>query len=176
MTAGKIKILGISGSLRKSSSASGILRLIEELIPSQVEFSIYEDLEKIPAFDDGRLILVPVANFIKRISESDAVIFCIPEYAFGVPGALKNALDWTVSTTVFSDKPVALVTAASGGEKAHAAFALTLSALGARVSNETKLLISFVRAKMDENGKLKDPATLSAIESLIGALVAETGK
>jgi chromate reductase len=176
MNNNKIRILGISGSLRKSSSASAILRLVSDLVPEQVEFNLYEDLEKIPAFDDGRLILVPVANFIKRVSESDAVFFCIPEYAFGVPGALKNALDWTVSTTVFSDKPVALITAASGGEKAHAAFSLTLTALGTKLSENTKLLISFVRTKLDEGGIVKDPDTLTAIKSVIHALVLAVGK
>jgi chromate reductase len=171
MIENKIRILGISGSLRKSSSASAILRLVGNLFPDQVEFNIYEELEKIPAFDDGRLILVPVANFIKRIADSDAVFFCIPEYAFGVPGALKNALDWTVSTTVFSDKPVALITAASGGEKAHAALTFTLTALGTKITDDTKLLISFVRTKLDENGIVKDVVTLNSIQSVIQALI-----
>jgi len=63
MNNNKIRILGISGSLRKSSSASALLRLVSDLVPEQVEFNLYEDLEKIPAFDDGRLILVPVANY-----------------------------------------------------------------------------------------------------------------
>jgi chromate reductase, NAD(P)H dehydrogenase (quinone) len=167
----KIRILGISGSLRKSSSASAVLRQVGELMPEQVEFNIYEDLEKIPAFDDGRLIVVPVLNFIKKISESDAVFFCIPEYAFGVPGALKNALDWTVSTTTFSDKSVALITAASGGDKAHAAMSLTLTALGTKISEQTQLLISYIRTKLDEKGRLKDEAVLQSAREVINALI-----
>jgi chromate reductase, NAD(P)H dehydrogenase (quinone) len=182
MKGNKISILGISGSLRKSSSASAVLRQVGELMPEQVEFKIYEDLEKIPAFDDGRLILVPVLNFIKQIAASDAVFFCIPEYAFGVPGALKNALDWTVSTTAFSGKPVALITAASGGDKAHAALSLTLTALGTKFSSETQLLISFIRTKLNEDGRLKDEATLQSARNVISALIqtinidTETGK
>jgi chromate reductase, NAD(P)H dehydrogenase (quinone) len=171
MKENKIRILGISGSLRKSSSASALLRQAGELMPEQVEFKIYEDLEKIPAFDDGRLIVVPVLNFIKQISEADAVFFCIPEYAFGVPGALKNALDWTVSTTVFSGKPVALITAASGGDKAHAAMSLTLTALGTKISENTQLLLSFIRTKLDEKGRLKDEAELQSMINVINALI-----
>jgi NAD(P)H-dependent FMN reductase len=171
MKENKIRILGISGSLRKSSSASAVLRQVGELMPEQVEFKIYEDLEKIPAFDDGRLILVPVLNFIRQISEADAVFFCIPEYAFGVPGALKNALDWTVSTTTFSGKPVALITAASGGDKAHAAMSLTLTALGTNISGKTQLLLSYIRTKLDEKGRLKDEASLQSTIDVINALI-----
>jgi NAD(P)H-dependent FMN reductase len=171
MKENKIRILGISGSLRKSSSSSAVLRHVGELMPEQVEFKIYEDLEKIPAFDDGRLILVPVLNFIKQISEADAVFFCIPEYAFGVPGALKNALDWTVSTTTFSGKPVALITAASGGDKAHAAMSLTLTALGTKISGNTQLLLSYIRTKLDEKGRLKDEAALKSTIEVINALI-----
>jgi chromate reductase len=171
MKENKIVILGISGSLRKSSSASAVLRQVGELMPEQVEFKIYEDLEKIPAFDDGRLILVPVLNFIKQISEADAVFFCIPEYAYGVPGALKNALDWTVSTTAFSGKPVALITAASGGDKAHAAMSLTLTALGTKISEKTKLLLSYIRTKLDEKGRLKDEGSLQSTNDVINALI-----
>lgn len=171
MKANRISVLGISGSLRQSSSASALLRQVGELFPAHVDFHIYDRLEKIPAFDDGRLILVPVADFIKQIQEADAVLFCIPEYAFGVPGALKNAIDWTVSSTAFSDKPVALITAASGGENAHAAFSLTLSAIGSKISEDGKLLISFIRTKLNESGEVKDSATLNSIRSLINALI-----
>jgi chromate reductase, NAD(P)H dehydrogenase (quinone) len=167
----KIKILGISGSLRQSSSACAVLRQVGILVPDHAELNIYDKLEKIPAFDDGRLILVPVADFIKRISEADAVFFCIPEYAFGVPGALKNALDWTVSSTAFSNKPVALITAATVGEKAHAALSLTLTAIGAKISEQTKLLVPNIRSKLNENGEVKDADTLNAIKSVIQALL-----
>ena len=100
--------------------------MVAGLVPGQVEFTIYNGLAGIPAFNDSNEMPEPVAEFIKLLSEADGVFFCIPEYAFGVPGALKNALDWTVSSsTAFPDKPVALITAATGGDKAHAAFLLT---------------------------------------------------
>jgi NAD(P)H-dependent FMN reductase len=159
----KIKILGISGSLRSNSSASAILDMISKLFPAHVEFKIYSGIGEIPAFDDSKEIPHPVADFIQQIKDADGVFFCIPEYAFGVPGALKNALDWTVSTTVFSDKPVALVTAASQGQKAHEALLNTLMALGTKSNDELNLLISFIRNKLDENNQINDPATTEAL-------------
>jgi NAD(P)H-dependent FMN reductase len=175
MTREKIKILAISGSLRPSSSASAVLRIVADLVTDQVDFNIYNGIGNIPAFDDSSQVLAEVNNFINLISEADGVFFCIPEYAFGVPGALKNALDWTVASTAFTDKPVALITAASGGEKAHAAFALTLTALGSRISEETKLLIPFIRTKLNEKGEMTDLATLISIKWVINVLLQTVG-
>ncbi|MBL0182527.1 MAG: NAD(P)H-dependent oxidoreductase [Chitinophagaceae bacterium] len=167
----KIKILGISGSLRPDSSASAVLGIVSKLFPANVDFKIYTGIGEIPAFDDSKEIPFPVAGFIKQIEEADGVFFCIPEYAFGVPGALKNALDWTVSGTAFSDKPVALITAASQGQKAHAALLNTLTALGTKINEDATLLISFIRSKLDENKEVVDIATLEAIKKLVESFI-----
>jgi len=164
----KIKILGISGSLRANSSASAVLNIVVGLVPEQVEFTIYTGLAEIPAFNDSNEIPETVEAFIKLLSEADGVFFVIPEYAFGVPGALKNALDWTVSSsTAFPDKPVALITAATGGDKAHAAFLLTLKAISAKIPEGATLLLSFIRSKLNEKNEVKDSETLDAIKSVI---------
>lgn len=168
----KIKILGISGSLRANSSASAILNVVAGLVPEEIEFTIYNDLARIPAFNDSNEIPKPVADFIKLVSEADGVFFCIPEYAFGVPGALKNALDWTVSSsTAFPGKPVALITAATGGEKAHAAFLLTLQAISTKITARATLLIPFIRSKLNEKNEVKDIATLDSIKTVINSLI-----
>src|SRR6187401_3882443 len=168
----KIKILGISGSLRSNSSASAILNVVAGLVPEQVEFTIYKGLAEIPAFDDSNEIPEPVAHFINLLSEADGVFFCIPEYAFGVPGALKNALDWTVSSsTAFPDKPVALITAATGGDKAHAAFLLTLKAMSSKISEGATLLLSFIRSKLNEKNEVNDMATMDLIRIVINSLI-----
>ena len=164
----KIKILGISGSLRANSSASAVLNVVSSLVPEQVEFTIYNGLAEIPAFNDCNDIPETVEAFIKLLSEADGVFFVIPEYAFGVPGALKNALDWTVSSsTAFPDKPVALITAATGGDKAHAAFLLTLKAISSKIPEGATLLLSFIRSKLNEKNEVKDSETLDAIKSVI---------
>jgi NAD(P)H-dependent FMN reductase len=168
----KIKILGISGSLRANSSASAILNVVAGLVTEQVEFTIYNGLAEIPAFNDSNNIPETVAAFIKLLSDADGVFFVIPEYAFGVPGALKNALDWTVSSpTAFPDKPVALITAATGGDKAHAAFLLTLKAISAKIPEGATLLLSFIRSKLNEKNEVKDLATLDSIRIVINSLI-----
>ncbi len=168
----KIKIIGISGSLRAASSASAVLRIVAGLVPANIDFEIYDGLGEIPAFNDSNEIPATVQSFIDLITEADAVFFCIPEYAFGVPGALKNAIDWTVSSVAFNDKPVALVTAASTGEKAHAAFLLTLTAIGTIKSAATSLLLPYIRNKINSNGEMMDMEALDALKKVIHALIA----
>ena len=168
----RINILGISGSLRSNSSASAILNTVAGLVPERVEFTIYSGLADIPAFNDSNEIPGTVAAFIKLLSEADGVFFVIPEYAFGVPGALKNALDWRVSSsTAFPDKPVALITAATGGDKAHAAFLLTLKAMSSKIPEGATLLLSFIRSKLNERNEVKDRATLDSIRAVINSLI-----
>ena len=168
----EIKILGISGSLRANSSASAVLNIVVGLVPEQVEFTIYTGLAEIPAFNDSNEIPETVEAFIKLLSEADGVFFVIPEYAFGVPGALKNALDWTVSSsTAFPDKSVALITAATGGDKAHAAFLLTLKAISAKIPEGATLLLSFIRSKLNEKNEVKERTTLDSIKRVINSLI-----
>jgi len=174
MTKRKIKVLGISGSLRSNSSASAILNIVTGLVPEQVEFTIYNGLADVPAFNDSNEIPETVEAFIKLLSEADGVFFVIPEYAFGVPGALKNALDWTVSSsTAFPDKPVALITAATAGDKAHAAFLLTLKAMSSKIPEGATLLLSFIGSKLNEKNEVKDIATLDSIRAVINSLIDE---
>jgi chromate reductase len=174
----KIKIMGISGSLRTDSAATTILEIVARLSPADVQFNIYDGLEEIPPFNDSREIPDPVKSLICQIDDSDGIFICSPEYAFGIPGVLKNALDWTVSTTAFYQKPVALITAASSGEKAHASLLLTLTALSTKISAETSQLIPAVRSKLNENNELKDPQTFNEIKTTFNTFITKlkTGK
>ncbi|MEJ7587383.1 MAG: NADPH-dependent FMN reductase [Ferruginibacter sp.] len=165
----KINILAISGSLRNSSSNSSIIRQIKTMMPENVNYKIYDGLGNIPPFDDADAIPAPVTGWRNEIEAADAVLFCSPEYAFGVPGTLKNALDWSVGSVAFSFKPVALITASSGGEKAHAALQLILTALGTKLADS--LLIPFVRTKLNDRGELSDTVTMLAVQSLVTKLI-----
>jgi NAD(P)H-dependent FMN reductase len=167
----KIKILGISGSLRTGGSATAILEIIAAQSPANVEFTIYDGLEEIPPFNDSPETPFPVRSLIRQIEDSDGVFICSPEYAFGVPGVLKNALDWTVATTAFYQKPVALITAASSGEKAHASLLLILTALSTKISADTSLLLSAIRSKLGENNELKDPQTFNEIKTVFNIFI-----
>src|SRR5690349_20688970 len=100
-----IKILAISGSLRANSSNSIVVRFLSTLMPSNISYSIYGGLGSLPHFNDSEEAAPAVIEFRKRVAEADGIIICSPEYAFGVPGSLKNAIDWTVGSGEFVNKP-----------------------------------------------------------------------
>jgi chromate reductase, NAD(P)H dehydrogenase (quinone) len=166
-------IFAISGSLRAGSSNHSSLEYLGKMMPPGTSYTIYDGLSTIPAFDPGLDNDDPpasVTNLRKQICQADAVIICTPEYAFGVPGALKNALDWTVSSGSFSGKAVALITASTSGENAHEAVIKTLGALDAKLTQGATLLIPFVRTKMDAKGNITDAETAQKLNKVLEEL------
>jgi len=172
-----MQILAISGSLRASSTNSALVRAIAALAPEEMAISIYDGLGDLPHFTpdlDDNKSPTSVIRLRQLLETADGVLICTPEYAFGVPGTLKNALDWTVSTGDLAGKPVAAISASSlwgGGDKAHASLLLTLTALGASVPEGGKLMIPTVNKKMNANGEISDPETVQALKSVLDALV-----
>ena len=166
------RIVALSGSLREKSSSHIVLDAIRNLLPDNVDFLIYNGIATLPHFDDREIAPEEVQDFRKQLQKADGVLICTPEYAFGIPGALKNALDWTVGSGELVNKPVALVTASSSGEKGHAAMLLVLAALSADVPTSSTLLISFVRAKIKE-GKVSDPETIASLQRVIDSLISQ---
>jgi NAD(P)H-dependent FMN reductase len=142
-----------------------------KLSPETINFNLYEGVGKLPHFDDNENVAPEVDAFRQMLSEADGIFICQPEYAFGVAGSLKNALDWTVSSGELVNKPVALVTAATSGDKAHTALLLTLKALSAKVSEDATLLIPFVRTKLNDRGEVVNKETANSLASVADALV-----
>ena len=167
----KITILAVPGSLRATSSNVKIVKEVQQWAPPHVDFIIYEDLASLPAFDDSDEETEAVIAWRRRLAQADGVFVCSPEYAFGIPGALKNAIDWTVRSGEFVNKPLALVTAASKGDKAHAAWLEIFSVLTAKIPDGGAVLIPFIKAKLNENGDIADAATRDAIRSVLNALI-----
>ncbi|MGZ3757698.1 MAG: NADPH-dependent FMN reductase [Mucilaginibacter sp.] len=160
-------IMAIPGSLRAGSSNHAILKYLATKVPAEIEYTIYNDLGTIPPFDPGLDNDTPPAaikNLRQLLAEASGIIICTPEYAFGVPGQLKNMLDWLVSSGSLVDKPVCLITASSVGENAHASLLLTLGALSANVIEDSCLLIPFIRAKMDKDGNVMDEETVKSLK------------
>lgn len=167
-------IFAISGSLRKGSSNHGILEFIGSQLPPEISYTLYEGLSTIPAFDpglDNEYPPQPVIELRNQLAKSDAIIICTPEYAFGVPGALKNALDWTVSSGSFSGKTTVLITASTGGENAHEAMIKILGAIDAKLDPATTLLIPFIRTKIDANGNITDAQTAEKLLIIFDELI-----
>jgi NAD(P)H-dependent FMN reductase len=166
----KKTILAISGSLRSGSSNHNILKFLGRSIPDEIHYFMYDRLADIPPFDPGLDNEHPpeaVAELRRFMKNAAGIVICTPEYAFGVPGQLKNMLDWMVSSGSLVDKPVALVTASSVGTNAHASMLLTLGALSAKVSEDTTLLIPFIRSKMNVDGSVMDEETRLALLKVI---------
>lgn len=166
-------ILAICGSTRKVSSNMAILRTIQSIVSGTLVVEIFTGIDAIPHFNpDLDVDPVPeaVTHFRAAIREADAVLICTPEYAMGVPGTLKNAIDWTVSSSEFSHKPTALITASSLGEKGHASLLETLRIIEADVTEDTQLLIPFVRSKVNTSGQITDETVLQAVTRLMDQL------
>ncbi|MGO4773016.1 NADPH-dependent FMN reductase [Flavobacterium sp. W22_SRS_FK3] len=159
-----------TGSTRNNSSNFKILKFISENINSQFEIEIFEDLEGIPHFNpdlDGEFPPEKVIAFKNKIVQSDGILICTPEYVFSLPGSLKNALEWCVSTRIFSNKKAGLITASASGEMAHQQLLLIIKTLEAKFENNNQLLIQGVRGKIDEAGKVINSQTLEALQFFI---------
>jgi chromate reductase, NAD(P)H dehydrogenase (quinone) len=170
------KILGISGSLRLNSSNMKILRALTNFAAKDVEIEIYNGIGNLPHFNpeiDQDKALASVAEWRDRLKASDAIIICTPEYAHGVPGVLKNALDWIVSSGEFMHKPTAVISASpspDGGDKANASLVQTLKMMMATIPDAAILCIPAVSAKLSAEGEIVDVETEQALRSMLKAL------
>jgi NAD(P)H-dependent FMN reductase len=170
------KVIAICGSTKAASTNLKLIGTIEELARDQFEVSIFQSLEALPHFNpdlDHENPPEAIISFRNELRKHDGILICTPEYAMGVPGTLKNAIDWTVSSMEFSKKPVALITAASMGEKAHASLLDTLRIIESEVREETQLLISRAQTKISKDGKITDEKTLSEVIKLVAALATQ---
>ena len=171
-----MRILAISGSLRANSTNTTLVRAIVGLAPENMLFSLYDGLSELPHFSpdiDVEDAPPPVDALRRQLQDADGVLICTPEYAYGVPGSLKNALDWTVSSGEFVGKPVVAMSASPsnmGGDKAHASLLLTLTALSANIVEGGTLIIPLIRTKLNKNGEITDPTTTQALRSVLAAL------
>lgn len=172
---GRVRLLGLAGSLRTGSYSRAVLRgLQSELGP---EFAI-RDL-RLPLYDedeDGDAAAPAVQDFRRAVGDSDGVVIATPEYNHGIPGVLKNALDWAsrpFGASVLLGKPVLVMSvspAFTGGARAHAQANETLLAIPARLVGAPQVVIGGVGGKV-RDGRLVDEASLrfalTAIDRLI---------
>ena len=161
-----MKVIAISGSLRTGSSNLELLRTATALAPQGMHIELWEGAGALPHFnpdlDEGE---PPqrVAEFRELLRSADGVIICSPEYAHGVPGSLKNALDWLVSDGTLAGKPVMIVTIApTRGTFAHAQLAETLRTMSWNVIEEASLML---RKSEEARERLRASLEMLAISS-----------
>lgn len=155
---GKVKIVGINGSASQNSSNLAILKWIGKFGDADLELNILDDLKKLPHFQTeltDKDVPERITELRTQIENADGVIICTPEYVFSIPSGLKNMVEWCVSTTIFSDKPIGIITASTSGEKAHEELKLIMKTLQAQFTDETTLLIQGVKGKIDKDGSIK---------------------
>lgn len=171
-----ISLLAVSGSLRSNSSNTFILKALMALAPANVRIYLYDGIGNLPFFnpETEHEALTAVEEWRRQVQEADGVIICTPEYAFGVPGVLKNALDWLVGSGELNNKPVAAISAsplATGGDKALFSLEQTLTALGTIKSENTLLKIPFIVKKLDASGMLTDEVARLQLNNVLSALL-----
>lgn len=168
------KILAISGSTRKNSSNNAILESIAKKYANDLEVDIYDKIDELPHFNpdkDNDNLPKEIQAFREMIQAADGVLICTPEYVFSLPGSLKNAIEWNVSTVLFSRKPVALIVAAASGEKAMESLNLIMTTLEASIPEESKLIIKGAKGKVDADGNLIDNHTLDQLDQVVSSLI-----
>ncbi len=171
----KKTIFVIIGSASQNSSNQQLMNFFAKLTEYDFNVKIYTDLKLLPHFDPELSINNPpviIETFRNAIQKADGIVICTPEYVFSLPSGLKNAMEWCVSTNIFSDKPTGLITASADGQKGHEALQLLMKTVMADFTNETALLIQGIKGKLNEHGELKDDKTKQDIINFTNAFKA----
>jgi NAD(P)H-dependent FMN reductase len=166
------RLLAISGSLRAGSSNTMLLDAAARLTPDGVEIAVYRHLDELPAFNpdlDTESAPQAVLRFRSELQKSQGVIISTPEYAHGVPGALKNALDWLVASGEMYEKPVALFNASARGTFAQASLLETLTVMTAKIISAASVTIELTGKGLDSTGIIADPTISETIRSAVSA-------
>jgi chromate reductase len=169
---GIMKILAISGSLRADSINSALLRAAARLSPPTMEVKLFRSVGELPLFNPDLELKMPaqVSAFHSEIAASNAVLIASPEYAHGVTGTIKNALDWLVSFEPFIHKPVAVINTSPRAHYADQALRETLRTMSAIIVEEASTSIPLLGSQLTENGIVESPMISRAIQNLLLAL------
>jgi chromate reductase, NAD(P)H dehydrogenase (quinone) len=168
-----IRLLAISGSLRRGSSNTALIGAAARLVPEAIEVSIYGELADLPPFNpdlDADRAAPAVTRFRDHLRACDAVLISSPEYAHGVPGVLKNALDWVVGSGELLDKPIAVINASGRATHAWTSLRDTLTVMSARVIVAASITIPLDGKALDADGIVRDPELSATLRSSLEAL------
>jgi chromate reductase, NAD(P)H dehydrogenase (quinone) len=169
-------LLTVSGSLRAVSSNGAVLDAVAALAPAYVRVTRFDGLADLPAFNpdlDGEGAPPPpaVARWRAAVAGADAGVICSPEYAHGVPGSLKNALDWLVSGPDVPGLPVAVVNATTRAHIAHASLIETLRTMSATVVEAASVRLPLAPGQRTAEAILADPVASALLTDALAALL-----
>ncbi|EJC79780.1 putative flavoprotein [Rhizobium leguminosarum bv. trifolii WSM2297] len=155
-----MKILAISGSARRNSTNTAMLRAVSAVAPSEIEIAIFDGVGDLPVFSpdlEGKFLPAAVRDFVDLIAQSDGVIIASPEYVRSIPGGLKNAIDWLVSGEQIVHKPIALLHASHRGDDMLAGLRIILATITDRFAGDIFLRLPLM--------KLEPPEVFQAVET-----------
>lgn len=163
-------ILIIIGSASSNSANEKLVMYFSALTNDAFNVNIFSSLKTLPHFDPEQSISNPpeiIVEFRKVIESADGIIICTPEYVFSIPSGLKNAIEWCISTTVFADKPIGLITASANGQKGHEELLLIMKTVMTKFTKGTTLLIQGIKGKLNEAGEITDSKTKADLKKFI---------
>ena len=165
--------VAISGSLRRQSTCTELLRAAEKLAPAGMAITVVRNLDDLPHFspdDDVMPAPEPVEALRSLLAGADSVIFSTPEYAHGMPGVLKNALDWLVSSGELYGKPCALFNASPRAHHAQDSLAEVLRTMGAQVVDNAGLAVPLLGKSWDAASIVAEPSLAAPIRKALAEL------
>ena len=169
------KILAISGSLSGNSANTSVLQAASILVPANIEIILYPGLANLPHFNpdlDCEPLPETVISLRRQIADSEGIVISSPEYAHGVPGSLKNALDWLVSSTEFPGKPVALINTTPKATIALDSLREILSTMSAQIIDPANLTLNIAGRGLNVEGIVTDDSLSTSLKNAIGFFVA----
>lgn len=167
------RLLAISGSLRAASSNTALLRAAALLAPEGMEVRLYGGLGDLPHFNPDLEASEPpsVTELRAQVRWADGLLISSPEYAHGVPGVLKNALDWLVGGEEFVYKPVALLNASPRSTHAQVSLMETVKTMSGRLVAEASIAVPLQGRNLDERGIAADPDISRPVRAALAAFV-----
>jgi NAD(P)H-dependent FMN reductase len=171
-----MRVLAISGSLRAASHHTTLLRAVARIAPPSIDVVLYQGIGDLPLFNPDVESTPPqsVVDLRNQILTADALLIASPEYAHGVTGAIKNALDWMVGNESFVHKPVGLLNASPRATHAYAALRETVTVMSACIIDEASITVPLLGSHLDEDGIVQhaeiSAALLGVLESLKAAV------
>ncbi|MHB1244965.1 MAG: NADPH-dependent FMN reductase [Sulfuriferula sp.] len=163
------RILAISGSLRRASLNTALLRAAACLAPVGMRIELFDELGTLPLFNPDIEATDPptVANFRARLLAADGLLIASPEYAHGITGVMKNALDWMVGCETFVNKPVALFNTSPRAVHAQASIREILTTMSARIVEAASISLPILGSWLDEAGIVSHPVMSVALSKAL---------
>lgn len=168
----KLNVFVIIGSASRNSANQKLIDNFIRLTKDDFRVTVFNDLKTLPHFDPELSSDNPpeiISDFRNSVSNADGILICTPEYVFSIPSGLKNAIEWCISTTVFSDKPTGLITASAHGAKGHEELQLIMKTIMANFTEDTTMLIHGIKGKINDEGEITDRKTKDEFEKFIEA-------